>query len=165
MVSTDWSVLGKVSLVIASGPDVIYGIASSGFAAFLGLELKYSCGHRDRVLVNRLKALFLRLFDASQNLLVLWAYCLSEWSCKGEGGRWVRVLDVANLNQLLPWLVWLSGLSAGLQTKGSPVRFPVRVHAWVADQVPGSGLCEREPYTDISLPLFLSPFPSLKISK
>ena len=24
-----------------------------------------------------------------------------------------------------PWLVWLSGLSAALQTKGSPVRFPV----------------------------------------
>ena len=24
-----------------------------------------------------------------------------------------------------PWLVWLSGLSAGLQIKGSPVRFPV----------------------------------------
>ena len=25
-----------------------------------------------------------------------------------------------------PWLVWLSGLRAGLQTKGFPVRFPVR---------------------------------------
>ena len=34
-----------------------------------------------------------------------------------------------------PWLVWLSGLSAGLQTKGSLVRFPVRTHAWVAGQV------------------------------
>ena len=29
----------------------------------------------------------------------------------------------------LPWLVQLSGLSAGLQTQRSPVRFPVRVHA------------------------------------
>ena len=36
----------------------------------------------------------------------------------------------------LPWLVWLSGLSAGLQTKGSPGRFPVRAHAWVTGQVP-----------------------------
>ena len=32
----------------------------------------------------------------------------------------------------LPWLVWLSGLSTGLWTRGSPVRFPVRAHAWVA---------------------------------
>ena len=35
-----------------------------------------------------------------------------------------------------PWLVWLSGLSTGLWTKGSPVQFPVRAHAWVAGQVP-----------------------------
>ena len=35
-----------------------------------------------------------------------------------------------------PWLVWLNGLSAGLRTKGSLVRFPVRTQAWVAGQVP-----------------------------
>ena len=35
-----------------------------------------------------------------------------------------------------PWLVWLSGLRAGLQTKGFPVRFPVRAHVWVVGQVP-----------------------------
>ena len=35
-----------------------------------------------------------------------------------------------------PWLVWLSGLSAGLRTKGLLVQFPVRAHAWVAGQVP-----------------------------
>ena len=34
-----------------------------------------------------------------------------------------------------PWLVWLSGLSTGLQTKGSQVGFPVRAHAWVVGQV------------------------------
>ena len=34
-----------------------------------------------------------------------------------------------------PWLVWLSGMSAGLRTKGSLVQFPVRAHAWVAGQV------------------------------
>ena len=39
----------------------------------------------------------------------------------------------------LPWLVWLSGLSASLRTKGSPVQFPVRAHAWVAGQVPSRG--------------------------
>ena len=41
--------------------------------------------------------------------------------------------------RLLPWLVRLSGLSASLQTKGSPVQFPVRAHAWVAGQVPSRG--------------------------
>ena len=33
--------------------------------------------------------------------------------------------------------MWLSGLSAGLGTKGSRVQFPVRAHAWVVGQVPG----------------------------
>ena len=36
----------------------------------------------------------------------------------------------------LPWLVWLSGLSTSLQTKGWLVRFPVRAYAWVVSQVP-----------------------------
>ena len=31
--------------------------------------------------------------------------------------------------QIWPWSVLVSELSASLQTKGSPVRFPVRVHA------------------------------------
>ena len=35
----------------------------------------------------------------------------------------------------MPWLVWLNGLSTSLQTKGSPVQFPVRGHAWL--QSPG----------------------------
>ena len=29
----------------------------------------------------------------------------------------------------LPWLLWLSGLGARLQTKLSSVQFPVRAHA------------------------------------
>ena len=36
-----------------------------------------------------------------------------------------------------PWLVWLSGLSTSLQTKGLLVQFPVRIHSWVAGCVPG----------------------------
>ena len=32
-----------------------------------------------------------------------------------------------------------SGLSAGLRTKGSLVRFPVRVHAWFSGQTPNRG--------------------------
>ena len=39
-----------------------------------------------------------------------------------------------------PWLVWLSGLSASLRTKGSLVQFPVRAYAWVAGQVPVGGM-------------------------
>ena len=39
----------------------------------------------------------------------------------------------------VPWLVWLSGLSTGLQTEGLLVQFPARAHAWVAVQVPSRG--------------------------
>ena len=39
-------------------------------------------------------------------------------------------------SSLKPWLEWLSGLSTGLQSKGSLVRFPVRAHAWVVGQIP-----------------------------
>ena len=35
--------------------------------------------------------------------------------------------------------MWLSGLSASLQTKGMLVRFPVGAHAWVVGQAPGEG--------------------------
>ena len=38
-----------------------------------------------------------------------------------------------------PWLVWLSGLSTGLRTKGSPVRFPGGAHVWVVGQAPSRG--------------------------
>ena len=37
---------------------------------------------------------------------------------------------------LLPWLVWLSGLSVSLLAERSPVQFPVKAHAWVASQGP-----------------------------
>ena len=63
-----------------------------------------------------------------------------------------------------PWLVWLSGLSASLKTKGSPVRFQVRAHALVCGPGHQSGTRERQPHS-VSLPLFLPPFPSLKINK
>ena len=63
------------------------------------------------------------------------------------------------------WLVWLSGLNAGLQTKGLLVQFPVRVYAWVAGQVPSWGVHEKQPHIDASLPVSPS-FPLyLKINK
>ena len=59
-----------------------------------------------------------------------------------EGIQWrerMKALQTSPKPTFPPWLVWLSGLSAGLQTKGLPVRFPVRAHAWVVGQVPGIG--------------------------
>ena len=45
-----------------------------------------------------------------------------------------------------PLLVWLSGLSASLWTKGLPVQWAVTAHAWVAGQVP-SRECKRGNHT------------------
>ena len=53
---------------------------------------------------------------------------------------------------ILPWLVWLSELSAGLRTRGSLVRFQVRSRAWVAGRVPCSG-CARGNHTLMSVSL------------
>ena len=62
------------------------------------------------------------------------------------------------------WLVWLSGLSANLRTKGLPVRFSVRAHAWDAGQAPRRG-CARRNHILCFSPSFSS-FPlSLKIHK
>ena len=60
----------------------------------------------------------------------------------------------------LTWLVWLSVLSACLWTKGSPVQFPVKAHAWIAGQVPLCGMHERQPHTLMILSLSFS-LPSL----
>ena len=58
-----------------------------------------------------------------------------------------------------PWLVWLSGLSASLQTKGSLVRSQVRVHAWIVGQVLSWG-CMRGNHTLMFLSLsFFLPSP------
>ena len=66
---------------------------------------------------------------------------------------------VLKSNSLL-WLVWLSGLSAGLRTKGSLVQFPVRTHAWVWGQVPSRGRTRGNQTL-----MFLSLSPSLPLSK
>ena len=65
-----------------------------------------------------------------------------------------------------PWLMWLCGLSSGLQTERSLVPFPVRAHAWVAGQVLGwvSVRGNRSMFPlriEVSFLLFLPPFPSL----
>ena len=57
-----------------------------------------------------------------------------------------------------PWLVWLSGLSASLQTKKLPVQFPVRAHAWVVGQDPiwGNARGNLSMFLSLSLPPFTS---------
>ena len=57
-----------------------------------------------------------------------------------------------------PWLVWLTGLSTGLQTKGSLVQFPFKAHAWVVGQVPNWG-CAKGNHPLMFLSLSFS-FPS-----
>ena len=43
----------------------------------------------------------------------------------------------------LPWPARLSGLSAGLRTKGLLGRVPVGAHAWGAGRVPSGGVHGR----------------------
>ena len=76
---------------------------------------------------------------------------------------WTQLVEMPSLS---PGLLWVSGLSASLQSERSPVQSPVRAHAWVGGQVPGWG-CVRGNWSmyflhiDVSLPLFLLPFPCL----
>ena len=64
-------------------------------------------------------------------------------------------------DKIAAWLVWLSGLSVGLQTRGSPVWFHVRAHAWVAGQGPSIGCVRGNQALMFSLALS----PSLPLSK
>ena len=58
----------------------------------------------------------------------------------------------------LHWLVWLSGWSTRLQTKGSSVQFPVRESCLGCRPGPLLEPLERQQQIDV----FLPPFPSLK---
>ena len=62
-----------------------------------------------------------------------------------------------------PWLLWLSGLSAGLRSERSPGPFLVRAHGWVAGQIPSWGHVRGDQSvslscTDVSLPFSLTLF-------
>ena len=59
-----------------------------------------------------------------------------------------------------PWLVWLSGLSASLQTEGSSVQFPVRHMSGLWARIPSRG-CSRGNYT-LMFPSFSLPSPLSK---
>ena len=76
----------------------------------------------------------------------------------------IRHTKIAYIRVVVPCLVWLSGLSACLRTKGLTVRFPVTAHAWVAHQAPSRG-CARGNHTLMFLSLSPSFHLSLKINK
>ena len=62
----------------------------------------------------------------------------------------------------MPWLVWLSGLSTGLQTQRLLVLFPIRAHSWGVSQVPSWEPERGNPsmilFMMIFLPFSFSPF-------
>ena len=101
----------------------------------------------------------------------LWAVS-RDWSIRYHSPFWLkgghmvhaRLITMFSLDIWKGWaqpcLVWLSGLSAGLQTR-------------VASSIPSQGTClgcrsgpqegghQTQPHIEVSLPLFLPPFPSL----
>ena len=104
-------------------------------------NLQISCEKREHFL-NQSHTTNLTFHYISLSLL------FSRQICKKSKISWIK-------NQMLPWLLWLSGLSAGLRTKGSLVRFPVRAHAFIPGQVPIRG-CTRGNHTWMFLSLSLS---------
>ena len=128
-----------------------------------------SCG--GRVWSSQLQVRWLERLGQSVEKTIQKLESSSQGLCvKVHCGCWACGWRLRSRKDLLkascwPWLVWLSGLSASLRTKGSSVQFSVYGTCLGCSQVPSRGVCERQPHIDVSLPLFLSPFPSLKINK
>ena len=103
--------------------------------------------------------------------LSLWYTPVMSLSCDSFSHSAARFHDAYNQILTSPILkIFFShpgwcGLSTGLETKGSPVWFPVRAHAWVAGQVPRGGAWEAATHWCFSPSLSLSLTLSLKISK
>ena len=69
-----------------------------------------------------------------------------------------KYMTIKKKQRVQPWLVWLSGLNAGLQTKGLLVQFPVQGTRLDCGPGPQQGARERQPHIDVSVPpSFLSP--------
>ena len=66
-----------------------------------------------------------------------------------------------NKVMLQPWLVWLSGLRAGLRTKGSLCSIPSQGMCLGCGPGPLQRVHERQPHIEASLLFFVPPFPSL----
>ena len=91
---------------------------------------------------------------------------VSSSSFLGEHSQFLHHSAIRLVKSKL-FLIALAGVAqwierAGLRTKGSPVRFPVRAHAWVAGQVPSRG-CVRGNHTMMFLSLSFSLPSPLKI--
>ena len=81
--------------------------------------------------------------------------------CKGFCSMW----ESSKIEVFQLWLVWLSGLSAGLWTKGLLGGFPVRARAWVQARSPVGAVREATAHWCFS-PSLSPSFPlSLKINK
>ena len=91
--------------------SVIFTISLAQKSSHVACSLDINSGNRDGS-ATAILLIFLRMMVAKTFLYTL---------------QFIR-------STFVPWLVWLSGLSVGLQTKGSPVRFQVRAHAWVVGQ-------------------------------
>ena len=86
---------------------------------------------------SRILSWTMYLLDLYQTVLLGWIY---SRRCKN------LILALAGVAQWIDSWLW---------TKGSPVRFPIKAHVWVAGWVPSGGHIERQPHIDVSLP---SPF-------
>ena len=91
--------------------------------------------------ITGLESLMLLLDRGFFHLLAVWTWTQSpylwnerllETNSLGCCDEWVVQHEIIST---LPWLVWLSGLSTRLRSKGSLVWFPVRAHTWVVGQV------------------------------
>ena len=105
----------------------------------------------------------MRLQDKQQNYVFPWGWLYLQGVWK-RGLLWHYKSMLTKMHKHIPWLVWLSGLSASLWNKGLLVRFPVRALAWVAGQVPSRGHM-RDNNTLKFLSLSFSLPSSLKINK
>ena len=72
------------------------------------------------------------------NIKLLYDFSYSLLSCRNY--LYLHNLFFKLKTVFVPWLVWLSGLSAGLRTKGSLVQFPVRAHAGLLARSPVVGM-------------------------
>ena len=108
----------------------LYGVYSGSSKINSSLMFRIlKWGYLSSVIMDLLKIFQYNSVMLNEMILHRLNYQLSSQATKMSNSFILKVLLIT------PWLVWLSGLSAGLWTKGSLVQFPVRV----AGQVPSRG--------------------------
>ena len=93
------------------------------------------------------------------SVIALWTRC--RHLAQGRSQRSKQSDELVSLKNLVwPWLVWLSWL--GIPTKQKVASsIPSQGTCLGCRPGPQWGMCKRQPHIDVSLPLFLPPFPSL----